>query len=111
MWIPLENRRFRATSDDEGGFTPIPPFIFPIAFYSRLLIETYSSDAAQTFWQAGWINLIEQNSNLPTFTAIAYWRRVPLGASVLDLPSTGFYQVSIEPQPYFSTFTLKVWAK
>jgi hypothetical protein len=111
MWLRLYTGAFLAPIDGEGGRESLSPFSFLVSGASRMLFETDSESAKPEWWKAGWINLVVQDASIPTFRAIEYWERLPLGESILTMPSQAIYQVRIEPVTYLHDISIKVWAE
>lgn len=111
MFVVSYSDVFLSVRNESGGFNNIPPFSFLIANKARLVFDIQSESAKPSYWSAGWLNFIVNDASLPTFYALERWHRLPLGESIFSVPSTGIYQVRVEPNKWLTDLSIKVWSE
>lgn len=107
-WLLAYSGVFRGV-DSAGRGQPIPPFSIVLADAARLNIRARSVSAPPRWWQAAWLNQAAIDAELPTFSAIEYWERIPLGSSLLDLQPGLISRIDIRPVPWLKDLELVIW--
>lgn len=91
------------------GDSHLSPLVFTVSGYSKLLLQCESVDADPTWWLAGYCNVRAVNAQLPTFSALIQWQKIPLGEAVVELPNESLYEVSVTPADWLSDIRVRVW--